>query len=325
MVDKLEQDRIVVVDIGARYGIHPTWKRFPYPVTYHLVDPDPIESTRLRARYAGNTNVIIHEVAILNYTGKSKLHIRENPAMSGTEFREDISPLYWENTRRNQLNIELTQEVDCLTLKDFRDKTGRINFLKIDTEGTEFEILEEYTYFNEIVGIRSEVCFDRLFRNLKKDTFSDLNSKLLDNGFILLNIDYLGQGDFYSSFISSRQRYGILQATDAVWIKNPYKLIQSKDFRIIAQCSLFCFFNNAPDVALWIIEKTYETIKDHLNHDLIRQLKYAVVRHLYDIKWDPGQNITKHKEFFESIFQEDYPSAEKFNESSIFNPVELIL
>ena len=129
MVDKLELDSIVVVDIGARYGIHPTWKLFPYPVTHHLVEPDPIESTRLQEKYEANTNVVIHQAAILNYTGKSKLYTRENPAMSGTEFREDISPSYWKNTRRNQLNINLTQEVDCITLKDFRDKIGKIDFL----------------------------------------------------------------------------------------------------------------------------------------------------------------------------------------------------
>ena len=87
---------------------------------------------------------------------------------------------------------------------------------------------------------------------------------------------------------------------------------------------IILFFNNAPDVALWIIEKTHETIKDHLNHDLIRQLKYTVVRHLYDIKWSSGQDITKHKEFFEGVFQEAYPSEEKFNESLIFNSLKFM-
>ena len=125
------------------------------------------------------------------------------------------------NERKNEMNVVEEVEVEAIDLNTFTKKIShKVDFLKIDTEGTEFEILSNFNYFDEIIAIRSEVCFDRLFENIEKDTFSKIHNHLLDHSFVLLNLDYDGRGDYYSRFISSKEKYGILQSTDAIWIKN---------------------------------------------------------------------------------------------------------
>ena len=47
----------VVLDAGARYGIHPTWNNFGGELRYIMFEPDPAESTRLRTKYQKNSSV----------------------------------------------------------------------------------------------------------------------------------------------------------------------------------------------------------------------------------------------------------------------------
>ncbi|MDA8675824.1 FkbM family methyltransferase [Alphaproteobacteria bacterium] len=210
---------ILMVDIGARYGLHPTWKNYGGDIEFHLIEADPKEAKRLAERYKCFSNVFTHNLMLAEYNGKQKLNILKNPAMSSTVSRKNISPLFWEE-RNEQLEVMESIIINSTTLNNFREKLNKcIRYIKIDTEGTEYSILKNYNYFSEVYGIRSEVCFDNLFGSETGETFSQINLMLLNHGFMLLNIDYDGQGDFYSKLISHKQRYGILQSTDAVWIK----------------------------------------------------------------------------------------------------------
>jgi FkbM family methyltransferase len=325
MVSPVSDVHTTIVDIGARYGLHPSWKNYRSPAVYHLVEADPEECGRLKKRYEKFTNVHVHNIAILDRTGTTKLLILSNPAMSGTSLRRDISPLYWKE-RGSQTNIVQEREIECIDLNSFRSSIGsRIDFLKLDTEGTEFDVLKNYAHLDELLGVRSEVCFDRLFDGVRLDTFSSIHSLMLDAGFVLLNMDYNGKGDYFSRMISSNGRYGILLSSDAVWIKKPLSVLDTEDAVKILKMVLFLFRNHAPDLALWMLEKGRESIVSAEESSLKEYAKYCTVTHFYTIKWEPSQNVQEHKAFFESVFQDEYPEMNKFNESLTYNPVEDIV
>ena len=95
--------------------------------------------------------------------------------------------------------------------------------MKIDVEGMEPKILlNSNKIFKSLIAVRSEVSFVKIFNDKKNKygTFLELHKKLLDENFILLNLDYDGSGDFFSKYISQNSKFGVLQNTDAVWIKN---------------------------------------------------------------------------------------------------------
>ncbi len=45
----------VVIDAGARYGLHPTWSDLRGLVEFHLFEMDDVESGRLEQRYQVRT------------------------------------------------------------------------------------------------------------------------------------------------------------------------------------------------------------------------------------------------------------------------------
>lgn len=72
---------------------------------------------------------------------------------------------------------------------------------------------------------------------------------------MLLNLDYSGQGEHYSNFVSPTQRYGILQATDAVWIERPKNLAEQAEPNQFYSFINFLFLNNAPDLAFYMLKE----------------------------------------------------------------------
>lgn len=121
---KMSENPIVMVDIGARYGLHPTWKNYKGNIEFHLIDADPKESLRLQNRYAEHSNVAIHSLMLAGREGKIDLDILKNPAMSGSAKRRNISPLFW-GERSEQLEIQETLNFDATTLNKFRGFIGK--------------------------------------------------------------------------------------------------------------------------------------------------------------------------------------------------------
>lgn len=318
-----------MLDVGARYGLHPTWKNLHAPVKFVLVEADPEECQRLQLRYKDQDSIEIHQIALGSHNGSVELLIRGNPAMSGLLNRNSISPLYI-NARAAQEDVVKSVQVELMTLETFQQATGHdFDFLKLDTEGNEYSILEGYQDLSKVIGVRSEVSFDEVFDSAiegnREGTFSRIHGRLRREGFVLLNLDYIGRGDFYSSMLRSEERYGVLQSTDAVWIKDPKELAERAESVVILKAAIFLFRNNAPDVALWLLENSSvdfaQPAKDlELILDCARS---EVTRHLYQLKWIPGQNIRDHAQWFERVFAINYPVMNEFNEDPKFNPLDV--
>jgi len=316
--------KTIIVDIGARYGLHPTWKGFAAESEIYLIEAEERESKRLEMRYSKNENIHIIPHAISGENGTLELRILNNPAMSGSYERLDLSPLFW-GERSEQQDVKEIQRVKCITLEKFANEHGLcIDFLKLDTEGSEFDILKSTdNILDNVLGIRSEVSFDNIF-NQAGVSFGVMHDFLVSKGFCLLNLDYLGQGDYFSDFVSATQRFGILQSTDAVWIKSPHEICQTAESVQVIKLVSFLFLNNAPDVALYILENSSQRLSKYSEISSTKLLRFSqlqTMRHLYSLKWIPGQSIRKHKEFYEYVFDDAFLEVNQYNESEELNPV----
>lgn len=321
--------KLSVLDVGARYGLHPTWKEASRICEFILVEADPEETKRLEHRYRLCDAVTISNTAITSSKDEySYLNILGNPAMSGTFKREELTPLFDAHSSRNkQTEIEKIVKVKNMTIDELSRKHGKtFDFIKIDIEGPELSALQSLSTYENVLGVRSEVSFSKGYLETSSSTFPSLQLFFEERGFILLNLDYLGQGDLWSDYVSVGKRYGSLQATDAVWVKNPRKILEAGSISEIIKLSIFCLLNNAPDVSLWLLEesskKGLKLGNDETNKLLTSFLKSKVVRHFYSLKWIPGQDIATHKYLYEQIFEDSYPEMTLYNESELYNPVE---
>lgn len=315
-----------ILDIGARYGIHPKWKYFTGEKLFFLVEPDKKEFLRLKKKYKNNKNIKIYSDGISFSNQKIYLNVYENPAMSSTLKRSNLSPLFWRE-KKNQLIVKKKIKINCLSLDSFLLKNKMIvDFLKIDVEGLEPSILaNSKLIFKSLIGLRSEVCFNDLF-NIKgkpHGTFNEIHEIMVKNKFVLLNLDYDGKGDFYHKNISPYGKYGVLQNTDAVWIKDPKLIIKYANEIYTLKFISFLLIENGIDIAIYILEKTFRRFnyfKKTKKTKIFNFIKISILKHLYDLKWIPGQNIKTHKKIFEKIFQEKYLSMNEYNENNEINP-----
>lgn len=325
MVSVYKNNIISLLDVGARYGIHPSWKKFYGKANYYLIEADKIEAKRLKKKYKKFKNINIYNIALGKDCKNLYFKIFHNPAHSGFLQGKNISPLFW-GERKVQNKITRTKKIQTISLNTFIKKNNiKFDFLKLDVEGFEPVILNHgQDIFNNLLAARSEVSFCSTFESDKKTgNFSSIHDIFTRNDFILLNLDYQGKGDHYHNFLSTKQRYGVLQRTDAVWIKDPKIIIKIFNETQVIKIVVFLILNNGIDLAMWILQRTCEKFsnfkKNKSNPNLI-YIKNEIIKHLFKLKWIPNQKLKDHKNYYEKIFNENYPEMNKFNENKNLNP-----
>ena len=321
----------VVIDAGARFGLHPTWKTFNGELQYFMFDPDTRETDRLKLKYKHRENeIFVYDKPLTKVDDESfVINYFKNRAMSSSSVRNELTELF-KNQRKDQVEIESSKTYVGVSIDTFcKENNLAVDFLKLDTEGSEYDILNGASHQLEknILGVRSEIAFDNVFEN--KPLFSEINTFMLKLNFFLLNIDYAGRGDNQSEFIDPCKRYGILTNSDGVWLKR-YDLVISEEKDELSKVvktlkyGYFCILNNAPDVAI----KTLLDGKNRYGLDysvcngtaLLKNLQIAMKKHLYSLKWIPSQNLESHYELYREIFNEEMEKLDDFMASIELNP-----
>ena len=63
-------NKLKVLDIGGRYGIHPSWKGYENIIDYYSVEADPKECERLKKKYKNNKSSKVYNYFISNSNNK---------------------------------------------------------------------------------------------------------------------------------------------------------------------------------------------------------------------------------------------------------------
>jgi len=311
-------DLTVVADIGARYGIHPNWNGFDAPLRYIAFEPDAEEANRLRGLYKDTKNFQyeVLETALDKEKGQRDFHLLKHRGLSSC-LKPDLTSECFRHLKPGQAEIEKILKIETETGDDLFAGLGVVpDFLKVDTEGTEQDVIEGFEKLlgNGVLGIRSSCNFQPCF--IGQRLFSDSHDYLMRHGFVLLNLDYKGYG--YPRLGLFRKpdpienedhRYGILVAADAVWIRKPESLGEtfSGDAATIAKLKLsaFCFLNNAPDLAVDLLREC--AVAGELNGAiqetrLFQMLRLRAARFLGRYRTVPDEQWERAQGIFHAIF-----------------------
>jgi FkbM family methyltransferase len=180
---------LTVVDVGSRGGIDGTWLALRPHLRAFGFDADSDECDRL-ARLYGSDRMTFVPLALGATPGTRRLYVTADPACSSL-----FPPL--PNTRRLYAALEVTAPVTTRlvpvdTLDNWGDREGvvPISFLKLDTQGSELEILEGATRsLRSVVAVRTEIEFNPIYA--EQPLFGDIDRFLRQHGFVLWRLLHL--------------------------------------------------------------------------------------------------------------------------------------
>src|SRR5262245_24266376 len=309
----------VVIDAGARYGLHPTWADLRGIAEFHLFEMDATEADRLERKYQGDPRIKVYPIAL--YSSDTTLTFRVSQ-------HQALNSLYQSNDdllRQNDYMVRefaLTEErqtkarlIDSL----FADRP--IHFMKLDVEGAEFELLKgaRKQLSTSVLGVRSEVLFAPIYEGTP--LFGELNQFMLDQGFELLNLDYTGAGSKAGRF-TLPGRYGKLLSSDAVWVVSTERLFGAKGERLlhdVVRFALFLMNNSATDLAIDTLLRavtrdglSFDSIKDEPVFQALHRKVLFLFKALLGLPMLQESDITG---AYKTIFGLEFPLMNRFYES----------
>jgi FkbM family methyltransferase len=309
-----------VIDAGARYGIHPTWKNFLDVIQFHLFEIDSTETKRLSEMYASYPNIKIHNHALHSTKGHVKFKLRQHKGLtslydSNFEIRKKTNYMMEESDY-----AEEEKEIEAVAI-DHMFKQDPVHFLKLDTEGSELEILKgaEAKLGTTVLGIRTEINFEEIYKGIP--LFGEIHSFLRKHNFDLLNLDYDGRGHNMSAF-TMPDRYGYLLGGEGVWIKNIDTILNQptgKMSRDIILLALFLLNNHATDVCLHLLQRALKEKQINLRKfdkdPVFFQLKKDISFLFKDLISLPAIDEDSIYDTYRKIFNCDFPKWNKFYET----------
>ncbi|MFC1704333.1 FkbM family methyltransferase [Candidatus Omnitrophota bacterium] len=308
-----------VVDVGARYGLHPTWQDLRDVVNLHLFEIDTAEVKRLKRKYAACRNIKIYPNALYSSNCTLRYIVKKHRGLNSL-LEDDRKLRNDKNFMIEETKVEALKQVSTTTI-DSRFRKKAVHFLKIDTEGSELEVLKGATrkLNSTVLGVRAEAYFIGTYKHMP--LFGDIDSYLRKYNFELLNFDYDGRGHAFSKF-TLPDKFGQLIGAEAVWIKNLEVIFKRKKERLLQDVLLMAIFlmnNNASDIAINLMLRAVKekkvNFKSIKKDPLFKRLKRQIAFLFKDLLSLP---MTDKKEIYityEKLFNEQFPKMNKFYET----------
>ncbi len=192
VADLLGRHAATVIDVGARWGMDDAWYRMPPLAKLVGFEPDPEECARLNraVRERGDTHHYYVPRALGRQVGTATLHLTAEPACSSL-YPPDPA------MRERHPALEVTRPVGqrsvaLTTLRDWAaaEKVQQVAFIKLDTQGSELDILHGADPLLETcLGIEVEVEFNAIYQG--QPLFADVDTYLRQRGFCLWRLSNL--------------------------------------------------------------------------------------------------------------------------------------
>ena len=156
----LKSEKLIALDVGAQGGFN---SDIFFPKKYNdffepiLVEPIKSEAEKL------NENKFVIQNALWSSKIKKKINILDNRLGSSSMFEPDIDKFEMHDIKDNELNnfkVTRTVEVDCDTIDNSLKKLNfeNLDYLKIDTQGSELEILKGIGHYRpQLIKIEAHI------------------------------------------------------------------------------------------------------------------------------------------------------------------------
>lgn len=299
-------------DAGCKFGVHPAFVPAIDALNHVMIDADDAEINYLSSHYKGKENFVFLSRFLGNYSGhgeKVRLHRYKHPG-GHSAFRPRKDDPYWSTLRPGSGDIVGHDDVLKESIDGVAAHFGFApDFLKIDVEGAEVEVLEGATMSldRSVVGVRVEVLLNSLYENCPP-TFSRCDSILRKHGFIFLYFDRFASNAFrpFSQFYGTERPFGQLVGVDAIYVKDPKLVLGSLDPTVSVSAALFAILNGASDLSFMLLSRAAKSgvYRKHQwdGSVVFKALERAYAKIIFANQDVPGRTIEFYRGLWEEVF-----------------------
>lgn len=179
----LGNEKIVVVDVGARGGLEECLKRYLSLLNVTLCEADPEEAARLKTLgYACVFDCIVGR----DESDQRSLSVGTHPGTSSCfEVNSDYLDFYCSGATQRFTPVREINRPSVSLASLLQNAVDDIDYLKIDTQGSELEVLEGLGRFRPII-IKCEVSYIPLYN--KSALIHDIQKYLYALGYVLFHV-----------------------------------------------------------------------------------------------------------------------------------------
>lgn len=185
MKNLLKDNPLIVLDVGAAGGIHDRWRNLGSSVRAILFEPDIEEYEKLVAENS-ESSIIINS-ALAEKQKSVDFNICQKQQVSS--IYKPNKPLLdkYEDSERFNVQKTISMEANSIDNLLLKENINEIDFIKIDTQGSELDILKGATnFYTNLIGIEVEVEFIELYHC--QPLFSEVNNFIESQGFKLIDL-----------------------------------------------------------------------------------------------------------------------------------------
>jgi len=216
-------NNISLVDIGAAGGLQNRWKPFTRVVDLTAVEPDPRAKESLE-RLETTTLHSLHRVnsPLASTTRVLDFYLCKHPKQSSV-----LKPNAEHFAKYNdgyKWDVEKVERMNATTLDSLIVSKLKPDFLKLDTQGSELDILKgSMTTLQSCLGLETEVEFREMYES--QPLFGDLTKFLHGAGFEF--IDFVAFGKWERSRPDGLRTFlGELIHADALFMRSPESAVK---------------------------------------------------------------------------------------------------
>jgi len=216
-------ERYTLVDVGAMGGLEPEWNRVGNFIDTIGFEPDEREYTKIPQK----ENFRVFNYALADKSNELTLHVSKESGKTSLykpnlrllgEFPDSERFAVVDKVRIPAKKVRLLDQV----LRE--NQISDVDFLKIDTQGSELAILTGGQYFldNRIIGLKIEVEFLEIY--CEQPLFLDVDQYMKEHNFDLIDLrrSYWQRKDYMNYRSRGRLIFG-----DALYFKSIPSFIKS--------------------------------------------------------------------------------------------------
>ena len=267
----LDQTNLTIVDVGAAGGLHDRWSHLKTSINSILFEPDPEEFKKLNLDQ-NNTSLVINS-ALSDQNKEVRFHVCKWQEVSSI-YKPNLKVLSkYQDADRFTVSKVITLQADSLNNLLEKERVTEVDFIKIDTQGSELELLQGASNFLDgIIGLEVEVEFIKIYQD--QPLFPEVDRFIESHGFSLIDM----KRTFWKrKNADDGSNKGQLVYADALYLKEPEQVMKSANLskeKIIKSINLYLVYGYV-DLAISLLElaRLDNVVSKDLNNTLLSLIK----------------------------------------------------